>query len=257
MAKKKSDSRTNPHEFRFSLGAFSKDAFPMGILAEYLRDLAIIYGQEEHLHFLRLEEGSTVAVARAEPEAEPEIEHRLMLIQSDEAPVEVMEAVERVDARLRYHHTTGFIDAPWGAKILKFPGVEKEIIEPLVYGPFNQHGSLEGVPIMIGGKDKMVPIHLEDWRGVQHICYARRSLAKEIAPHIFTAFVRVEGTGRWLRHDNGDWELKRFTALDFKVIETTTLEDDLARIQAIPGKWKELKDPLGELDLIRHDDDIQ
>lgn len=258
MAKKQSDLlKSHPHEFRFSLGAFSKDAFPMGILAEYLHDLAIIYGQQEQLHFIRLEKGSTVAVARALPEAEPEIENQLVLIQANQAPSEVMEAVERVDRRLRSHHTRGFIAAPSGAKILKFPGIDKKVVEPIAYGPFNQHGTLEGVPIMIGGKDERVPVHLEDWRGNQHICYARRSLAKEIAPHLFTSNIRVEGTGRWLRHANGEWEMKKFTALDFSVVPLTDLGDDIERLRSLAGKWKELPDPIGDMDIIRHDGEIQ
>ena len=80
----------HPNEYRFSLdGPFTKDTFPMSVLAEYLKDLAVIYGQPEKLFFLRLDEGSAEAVAWAREDVQPEIEHQLQLVASHEAPLPV------------------------------------------------------------------------------------------------------------------------------------------------------------------------
>ncbi len=56
--------KDHPNEYRFALdGPFTKDTFPMAVLAEYLKDLAIIYGHADKLYFLRLDTGSAEAVA--------------------------------------------------------------------------------------------------------------------------------------------------------------------------------------------------
>ncbi len=137
----------------------------------------------------------------------------------------------------------GAIVDPVKRRILVFPVCDLNRL--LEYGPFPQPGTLEGIPIKIGGEGEFVPKHLENKLGEVNWCWAKRSSAKEIARHFFSSVVRVEGTERLIRTRDGEWETKPFRAKGFAVVDTTvTLRASIAHLRAIPGKWKHLDDPI-------------
>jgi hypothetical protein len=94
-------------------------------------------------------------------------------------------------------------------------------------------------------------VHLEDGKE-KHIIYAKRGLAKEIANHLFTSVVRVEGIGKWTRTAGGVWDMQTFQAHSMHVIQDTDLEKNIGELRSIESGWKQLKDPLGKLDQVRH-----
>jgi hypothetical protein len=223
---------------------------PLGRLVEYLTDFAELLGEQKSVHLIRVEEGSTVPVMLVEREAEPKVLERLDAIQRGEAPPEAKRAFERIDEKLRKDNATGIVLSPEKAQVIDFPGREKK--EALTYGPFNQPGYLDGIPINVGGRNDPVTIHLEGLQGETYICLAKRSLAKQIAEHLFTGVVRVEGTGRWVRRPNGEWERVHFSATSFTPLAGATVREAVEKLRAIPAGWKQKKDPLRELKDIRH-----
>jgi hypothetical protein len=60
-----------PAEDRFTIDAYTPDTIPMRRLAEYMQDLADLFGEREHVHFARIEAGSTVLVQRIDAEWAP------------------------------------------------------------------------------------------------------------------------------------------------------------------------------------------
>lgn len=241
-------------EYRFEIDAFSKDTMPMSRLAEYLKDLAIMLGQEKSVHLIKIDDGSTVPVVRVEWEAEPKIRERIKAIKLREAPQEAQEAERNINRRLiQDNGKAGLID-PVGAKIIRFPG--RESVSQPEYGPINQPGVFQGVPIKIGGENDPVPVHLEDGKD-KFIVYARRTLAKELAQYLFTTIVRVEGTGRWIRHGDGEWEMIVFHATSYKLIEDGDIRKNIGDLQQIPADWKQMDDPIGELQRIRRGAKVQ
>lgn len=243
-----------PREYRFKIDAYDPQTMPLNRLTEYLKDLADILGEAKtNVHLLRVDEGSTVPVLAIDTEAENKVVHRLNEIEQGTAPFHVMETVIRLNRRLRMDGATGAIVSPDGDNIIYFPGTEREDIE---YGPFNQQGTLDGVPVMIGGIRAQVPVHLQGRKGEHYICEAGREKAIEIAHYLFKTVIRVEGMGRWTRHAEGDWELVSFKIADFaplaKVSELS-LKESIEELRQIPAKWKELSDPVGELMRIRDD----
>ncbi len=55
-------------EFRLKIDAYSPKTIPMASLASYMNDLARLLGELASVHFVRLEEGSTVLVHEAVPD---------------------------------------------------------------------------------------------------------------------------------------------------------------------------------------------
>lgn len=236
-------------EYKFKIEAFSPDTIPMARLAEYMADLAKMLGQEEHVHFVKLEAGSTNLVHKVEWEAVPKVRERVRAIKHGEAPPDAAKAYQSIDRRLAQDNAVGsLIDSISEKKVVEFPGRKRP--EPVTYGPFTQPGTLDGILIRIGGEDDPVPVHLEDGDKI-HICYAKRSIARVLAPHLFGSPLRVSGTGKWRREPDGSWLMDRFTIQDFTELNDAPLSEVVNKLRRVEADWKSQEDPLGELDRLR------
>ena len=236
-------------EYILKIEAFSPATIPMARLAEYMADLATLLGESKSVHFVKLSPGSTKLAYRIEQEAEPKGRERIRAVRTHDAPQEAMRASRAIDKMLADDNATGAIIEPTGAKLLEFPG-RKKFNQPL-YGPFNQPGEVDGIPIRVGGEDETVPVHLEEPGRPIHMCLAKRDVAREIGAYLFTTMIRAQGTGRWCREKDGQWTLVKFTIQSFRKLEVRPLGDALKRLRAISG-FDEVKNPLAALDKIRH-----
>jgi hypothetical protein len=70
-----------------------------------------------------------------------------------------------------------------------------------------ENGHLDGRIIRIGDRDETFPVWLKDG-DVEHLCNVRsEDVARRLASYALNGVVRVHGSGRWLREDNGNWAL--------------------------------------------------
>jgi len=235
-------------EYKFKIDAFTPDTIPMSRLAEYLSDLAVLLGNRERVHFNRIESGSTTPVIRIEWEAEPKVRERLHKVKLKEGPEDVLRADREINRKLAQDNAVGVLQDPTGGKVLQFPG--RELLKKLIFGPITQAGVFQGIPISIGGERDPVPVHLEDGKD-KHIVWARRTVAKDIAQYLFTAPIRVEGLGRWIRHADGEWELLEFKVVNYQLAQDGDIRTNVNELRNIPADWKQLDDPLAELNEIR------
>lgn len=242
-----------PQEFKFKIEAYTPTTMPLSRLTEYLKDLIDIFGEDKNTHLLRVEDGSCVPVFLVDPEAVPKVEQRFQDIEQNEAPPNVISAVERINRKLRMDGTKAVIVGPSEDNLVYFPGAEREELE---YGPFSQPGTLDGVPIVVGGTKDMVPVHLQSREREVYICSAPRTKAKEIAKYLFNSIIRVEGVAKWLRTAEGEWQLQEFRISDFKPLGEASefsLKKSIEQFKQMPAKWKEIKDPIGDLMQLRDD----
>jgi hypothetical protein len=238
MAKKK-------REYELKIEAYTPETIPMVHLAEYRADLATLLGEYKSVHFVRLAKGSTGIVHAVEYEAEPKIRERVHSVRNQDGPVDAQQAARRIDQRLAQDNASGTLIDPTSAKIIEFPG-RKRFTQP-EYGPFNQPGTIDGIPIRVGGETDPVPVHLEEPDQQPHICHASRAMAREIAPYLFSTFIRAEGIGRWHRDGDGQWVRDRFTIHSFKKLKEAPLSEVVSRLRAIPSEFAKMEDPLREL----------
>lgn len=237
-------------QYELRIEAFSPDTIPMVRLAEYMADLATLLGEYKSVHFVRLEKGSTRIVHAVEYEAEPKVRERVQSVRSQDGPPDAQQAARRIDQRLAQDNASGTLVDPTSAKIIEFPG-RRRFTQP-VYGPFNQTGTIDGIPIRVGGEADPVPVYLEEPGEAPHICYASRAIAREIAPYLFTSFIRAEGVGRWHRDGDGQWVRDRFTIHSFKRLKDVALGEVVSRLRAVPSELSSAEDPLRELHDYRH-----
>lgn len=239
----------NKREFRLEIEAYTPETMPMKRLAEYLSDVAVLLGEEGSVHLIAIEHGSTCPVFLVDWESEAKINDRVAKVRAGQAPAEVLEAERRMNRRLTEDNSSGNLISPSKSKILYFPGAAKP--KPVEWPSINQAKVLYGVPITVGGKNDPVPVHLEDGREEFHLL-ADRSKAKQIAQYLFTTVLRVTGHGRWRRTEGGIWELERFLVDSFEPLKDQSVDDVLTRLRKVQANWKQLEDPIGALEKIRH-----
>jgi hypothetical protein len=221
----------------------------MARLARYLENLAVVLGETPSVHFARLESGSTVPVIKIEWEAVPKVRRRVTEVRNNEGPKDARLAKLAIERDLAEDNAEygNLIDAQ-GARVIHFPGA-KRVAEP-EYGPFSQAGTLDGVPIVIGGENDPVPVHLRDRKRVYN-CHASREVAKRLAEHLFTTPVRATGVGRWFRASDGSWEMRKFIIENFRELRTGSVSDVTASLQSLDAEWKRQSNPLGALVSLR------
>lgn len=106
------------------------------------------------------------------------------------------------------------------------------------------------MPIVVGGENDPVPVHLQD-RDRIHNCLAARPIAKAIGHYLFTVPIRVAGIGSWVRTPDGVWTMRRFKIQSFHELRAESIPDATARLRAIDAAWKKRSDPVAELIAIR------
>ncbi len=227
----------------------------MARLAQYMHHLAALFGHEAAVHFQALEAGSTRVVTRIDHEDVPKVAAHLEEVKRGEGSAEAARAQNDIDRLLAEDNATGFVyeDGNLSAEIIAFPGATK--VRPPTYGPFNQEGSLDGVLISVSGADQTVHLQLQNgdvkYTGIE----TNRDTARRLARHMYEP-VRVFGSGRWLRDQDGNWILKRFRVDRYDVLAGDDLRDVVGRMREIDDSgWKSIDDPLGALSALREKGD--
>lgn len=228
-------------EIKFQIDAYSPATIPMDTLAAFLTDLAAILGERHAVHFDRLEDGSTTAIARIDREAASTVLKRTHSVRMNEGPVEAIRAKRRVEERLIKHNASGadLLDAE-GAKILHFRGRGSP---QEVYGPVRQPGEVIGAVILIGGMNDPVPVYLRDVERI-YICESKIEVARRLRDCLFEAPIRATGYGVYFRNDQGEWEMQRFRISDFERLDPSAFSAVLDQMREVKSPWLEGHDPL-------------
>ena len=236
----------------FAIDALTPDSLPMARLAEYLADLATLFGHKEHVHFDRVAQGSVELRQRVEDGYHDRIQQRLVAAGTGgPVPDDAANAMESIDNRLAKDDATGRLTDHRGAEIIFFPGRDRP--RPRKFGPFKELCSFDGMLIRVGGRDETVPVHLQAGDEI-HICNADRDMARLLAPHLYQGTLRVWGDGRWEREPNGYWRLIQFDISKFELLDDSPIGEIVARLRKVEGSgWKQFEDPLAELMRLRRE----
>ena len=232
----------NSQSLDFSIDVFSPETIPMSRLAEYLHELAALYGSQACVHFKEVRKGSAVLHAHVECDAIASVESRLRLANTIAAPDDVRRAYHNINGMLKSDHAVGQINLPTSALILVFPGRDTAVQKTY---RVKEAGVLDGVVIRIGGKDQTIPVWLKDADGTVHKCEANSEMARELVQHYLSLPVRVTGNGDWLRGENGLWTLEKFKITGWELLDETPISDILNAARLTKGNsWNDLDDPV-------------
>ncbi len=238
-------------EYRLKIDVFSVDSLPMGRLAEYMAELAKLLGEQERVHFSRLETGSAVLVSIVDKPAIPKVAERVRLVREGFAPNEIMQAFRNLDGLLAKDNAVAVLIPPDSSYVIEFPGRTRP--KPMRYGPFREHGMLDGVLIRIGGRGDPIPVWLKDGE-VEYHCQVREEVARRMAPHYLDGTLRVHGSGKWIREENGTWMLQQFDVDDFELLDDSPLVGVVKKLRAVEGStWHESEDAVRDALGLRSD----
>ncbi len=234
-------------EFSFQIDAYTPDTMPMSRLSEYMRELAIILGEEKAVHFVRLKDGSTQLVHRVEREAVPKVRARASAARRGRGARDAIRAYHTINRMLRDDNGRGVLrEESTGAEIIDFPG--REETEEKFEG-VHQRGTVDGELVRVGGTGKSARVILfAEGQQIPH-CYANRGLAKRLGARLYEQ-VRLSGTGRWTRDADGVWQMDSFKVESFEVLKDERLSEVLEKLRRIKTGWK--RDGVSELELVRH-----
>lgn len=231
--------------------AYTPETIPMARLAQYMQNLAAMLGHETAVHFQTLKPGSTQLVTMIDHEDVPKVASHLAQVKRGEGSPDAIKAQTEIDRLLAEDNATGFVyeGEDESAEVIAFPGVTRP--RPMTYGPFNQEGSLDGILVSVSGADQTVHLQLQNGEIKYTGIDTNRETARRLAKHMYEP-VRILGTGRWLRDQDGNWLLKKFRVDSFSILAADDLKDAIAQIREIEGsEWKSMDDPIGALRALR------
>jgi hypothetical protein len=210
----------------------------MSRLAEYMAELARLLGEQERVHFSRIEPGSAVLISTIEASAAPKVEERLQKVRERFGPNDAMQAYGALDALLAKDNAIATLSIESGAEIIAFPGRARA--KPMRYGPFREYSSLDGTVIRLGGRGDTVPVLIQDSEGSEYLCQSSVELSKQLALHYRGSTVRVHGGGKWVREEDGRWLLQQFDIDQFEVIDDSPLMNVVEKLRAVQGSdWSD------------------
>ena len=238
--------------YTFRIDAYTPDTIPMARLAEYMGALANVFGEKSSVHFKGLANGSTKVVARVQREAAPKVRDNVSNAIAGDRQTDPAKAYKLVNVMLRDDNAAATLDRG-DSNVLNFPGTK--MLRPPKLGPFNQAVEKDGVLVRIGGKDKSAHAIIEDGDRVTWSFEVTRELAIELAHHLFGKPIRLAGTGRFFRDDEGQWQHTALRATDFHALNADSLADVVGRIRRLPvNTWKSGTDPMTLLRSLREDE---
>jgi len=223
-------------EIRFEIDVFKPNTLPMARLAEYLSDLAKLYGHESEVHFDRLEEGSVKAIAYVDEPAHSHVRARIASVGTGLGPDDAMKAYNAIDRKLAADKATGKIVDVASGNVIKFPGRERP--QPIHYGTFTETLTLQGKLISLQGADDTKHAQLEDGDRKYTRLQSRNLELMERLKHHLWGNVRLHGRGRFERLEDGTWDMKAFNIDDFDVLGRDTFADTIAKLRAVPNGLK-------------------
>jgi hypothetical protein len=231
----------NDSEFSLCIRAWTPKTIPMKRLAQYMLPFALMLGDETRVHFRGVRKGSTALCAEVEPDGIPMVQERLAGINRGDAPGDAIRGFRDITALLREDAASARLMCG-KARIIEFP---KSKARDERIGPIWETGQLEGTVIGVGGKDNTKYIRLIEQDGKEYrLSTTNIELAKQFGNQLF-ADVRVTGSGKWFRDENGKWTLDDFVAQSCDPLDNASLIEAVAALRAIEGDgWKTLADPL-------------
>lgn len=233
-----------PKTLEFSIDIFKSETIPMFRLAQYMSELAALYGSQPSVHFRELRTGSAILKAVVDDAATDAVESRLRLVHDEAAPDDLKRAYQNLNGMLRSDRAVGEIKRTQGAVIVAFPG--RNTLVPKTYR-VREAGVLDGVVIRIGGKDSTIPVWLKDMNGCIHKCEANSEMARELIKEYLSGPIRVTGQGDWLRGEDGAWALEKFKITGWESLDEKPIADIVNAARNVKGNgWNQLDDPVKE-----------
>lgn len=222
-------------EIRWVMEGFEPDTIPMNRLAEYMTELSKLFGEEEHVRFVRVEDNCVAVVNKVvAPGSFSRIAKGLEGVANGSAPPVKLTAYGRINEML--NEDGGYAYAKRGsAIILRFPGVTKIAPEVL---------TIAGVATVTGylyhwseDADGWISLRLRQQSQPYARCYAPKHVGEHLRSFL-SSTVRLTGKGTWVRSAKGEWSVTDLEVAHAIQLKDVSLREATNALRAIKGKWR-------------------
>ncbi len=243
------DPTDAPVLYEFVMDRWTPSTIPMRRLVQYLEKLSALSGAPDGVHFIKIRSGSAKPSFSVDEYAAADVFSRFVAA-NDGSLAEAVAIRHQINKMLIEDHCVGTLKVVDGPKVIDFPGRKTPIAEEIVV---HESGELDGMVIRVGGRDATVPVQIEG-SGTYFRCTTSRTIAKQLAAHLFDGYVRVMGNGKWARGIDGVWEMRAFEIKAFHALDGRTLQAFVEDMRAIAGSgWNESQDAQADLRSLRED----
>ncbi len=228
-------------EIVWILDGVAPERIPMARLAEYLRELAALFGEADSVHFDRVEKGSTRVIATlSNGVGRHRVQSRVYQVRDGRAPADAQRAYDRINEMVCADKTRARIMFGSGT-VLRFSGASAILDRPVtVINTATVTGRLYA---LLEDNHGRVNGRIRSKIGNKYItCIAEGQIAKKLA-NCFQEVVRLNGRGAWSRDTSGVWTCEYINVHDVFPVNDVPLRDAINALRAIEADWPD--DPLG------------
>ncbi|MEO5923581.1 MAG: hypothetical protein ABIR70_07120 [Bryobacteraceae bacterium] len=215
--------------FEFEIRDLTPTTLSMARLHQYLPHLIELFGNQDNIHLLSVDEGSAKPRIFAKPHVAGRVERRLLQIKTGHFSRKVFKAVETINELLAEDDTSAVLRSPHPGIVIEFPG--KLAAKDLIIGPLSEVSEIQGELIQVGGRDETISVYLRN-EGDVYICTATKEQGRQISNHLFTP-VRVRGAAKWIRRENGKWKLLSLVLDNFTPLQLRPLSEAINNLRAL------------------------
>lgn len=216
-------------EYRFEIDNLTPTTLSLRRLQDYIPHLVEVFGHEDDIHLLRIDEGSAVPCLYAKSKVVHAVQRRLVAIKTGAASRKAYRAVDRINELLADDHSSAQLRSPYFGVVIEFPG-HKLASDPVI-GPISEPTDLQGELFQVGGRDETISLYLRS-EGEIVIGTATREQGRAISKYLFQQ-VRMSGVGRWIRQETGKWKLVSFTMSSYRALAPDGIVKAIESIRAV------------------------
>ncbi len=215
---------------------------PLARLAEYMQNLAVLFGEIDNVHFEQVFEGSTCLEAKIRPGIPSQrVQERVAAVRQKRAPADAMRAYHRLDEMV--HEDRGPARLSCGpAIILRFPG---KVIEKYKPASILERGTVVGrLYFLMEESPGQLRVRIRPRTGNAYVpCTADGSIGRHLRNYFMDA-VRASGRGMWERMESGEWSCRSLHIDDVQPVKDSSLREAINALRNVEAHWSD--DPLAE-----------
>jgi hypothetical protein len=237
-------------EFSWVVKGWTRQTIPMARLAEYIRELSKLLGQETKIHLMSLEDSSLALVSKTEqPIDGGKIDARVSAVRRGEGAIDATRAYANLNEMLANDNGSARLYRGT-AVVINFPG--KVPAEPALI-EVQDYGSVTGYLYMLYQQKDAYLARLRIDSDTTLRCFCTEDVLPQLKETLFDT-VRVSGSGRWGRTISGIWQPVNLTIEEVQKINRAPFREAIDSLRRIDIQWPD--DPLGYLLELNEEDSV-
>lgn len=224
------------NELVFELKGRLPSQTPLSRMAAYMSEFAVLLGGQNSLLFSEVRKGSTCIAARAKQGgALGQARQRAIRASRGEGPKDAQSAFKKLCRLANDDRLPAKIKSRSGV-LLYLPSFEPAQFPLKVRDSGHVTGELSGIVRdgKSGVKARIRPLD----GGPLVYCTADEKIGREMGNY-FLSYVRVYGTGWWIRDIDGNWSCESMQVESAQKLENVSISDAIRKIRSLEIDWSD------------------